>query len=417
MVLNGKIEDRRLASNITKLLTMVFFQVFLVIVPIAVPFFQSKGLTMAEVFELQAWFGFVVVLGEVPSGYLADFIGRKWTLVAGTLFVGIGHSFLLIAEGFWGLVLFETCLGIAVSLTSGADLAMIYDTELALGRSQRELQQGIGRLHLMHSVSEALAAIVASVVLVWWTMSAVVYVQVAVGWLPVIFASMLMEPPREPIGESGDGLREHLGHLGAILRMLLLDNALLRLVFLAMAIWSLTTFYAVWILQKYWEVMGVELMYFGYLWAFYMVAGGIAGRFADVLERRLGATGVLLLAGVLPAVGYLALAYGGLAVAIVVALTFFVSRGIGAVVLRHAMNRRVPSRYRATANSLASFGFRGAFVITGPIVGHLLDLWGMTTTLVLLAVGTLGVFAALIVPLIFAARESERAAVLESASA
>jgi predicted MFS family arabinose efflux permease len=81
------------------------------------------------------------------------------------------------------------------------------------------------------------------------------------------------------------------------------------------------------------------------------------------------------------------------------------------------MNRRVPSRYRATANSLASFGFRGAFVVTGPIVGHILDLWGITTTVVLLAVGTLGVFLSIIVPLILSVRASERRMTLESASA
>lgn len=415
MVLNENIEHSRLASNVTKLLTMVFFRVFLVIVPIAVPFFQSKGLSMAQVFELQAWFGFVVAIGEVPSGYVADLIGRKWTLVAGAFFVGVGHSLLLFAQGFWTLAMFETSLGVAASLTSGTDLAMIYDTELALGRSERELQRGIGRLHFMHSVSEALAAVAASLVLLWGSMSSVVYVQVAVGWLPLAFALTLIEPPRETIGALGDGLREHLGHLGEILRRLLLDGAVLRLTFLAMSIWSLTTFYAVWILQKYWEVMDVELMFFGYLWAFYMIAGGLAGRFADALEDKLGATGVLTLAGVLPAIGYAALASGSLGVAIVFSLAFFLARGVGAVVMRHAMNRRVPSRYRATANSLASLGFRLGFVVTGPIVGHVLDLWGMTTTLTLLALGTLGVFAALIVPLILAARESERVALVEAA--
>ncbi|MEJ2133345.1 MAG: hypothetical protein P8Y95_17365, partial [Gammaproteobacteria bacterium] len=70
----------------------------------------------------------------------------------------------------------------------------------------------------------------------------------------------------------------------------------------------------------------------------------------------------------------------------------------------------------ATANSLASFGYRGAFVITGPIVGHVLDLWGIATTVVLLAAGTLAVFAALVVPLILCVRDIERGAIVESAS-
>ena len=85
-------------------------------------------------------------------------------------------------------------------------------------------------------------------------------------------------------------------------------------------------------------------------------------------------------------------------------LTFWVARGVGLVILRDALNSRVPGEYRATANSLASFGFRGAFVITGPWVGYAFDLWGMSTTLWLLASGTLVIFVVLIVPLILAAR-------------
>jgi hypothetical protein len=84
--------------------------------------------------------------------------------------------------------------------------------------------------------------------------------------------------------------------------------------------------------------------------------------------------------------------------------SFFLARGMGLVILRDALNRRVPGSFRATANSLASFGFRGAFVLTGPVVGHVLDLWGMSTTLWLLAGATLVIFAGLILPLLAAAR-------------
>ena len=67
-----------------------------------------------------------------------------------------------------------------------------------------------------------------------------------------------------------------------------------------------------------------------------------------------------------------------------------------------------PSRYRATANSLASFGFRGAFVLTGPFVGGVLDSSGMTPTLWLLAVASLVILGAVIAPLIRSVRELQR---------
>ena len=74
------------------------------------------------------------------------------------------------------------------------------------------------------------------------------------------------------------------------------------------------------------------------------------------------------------------------------------------MVLRDAFNKRLPGSYRATANSLASFGFRAAFVVTGPFVGWTFDLWGMHVTLALLAVVSLAIFAALLLPLTLAVR-------------
>ena len=60
-----------------------FFWLALVIIPVIVPFFESKGLSLAEVYYLQAIFAFVVVVFEVPSGYFADVFGRKNALVVG----------------------------------------------------------------------------------------------------------------------------------------------------------------------------------------------------------------------------------------------------------------------------------------------------------------------------------------------
>ena len=83
----------------------------MVIIPVIVPLFESRGLTLAQVFYLQAIFAGFVVLFEVPSGYLADVFGRKNALVAGSVFHGIGFSWLCFAEGFGELMFFEMLVG------------------------------------------------------------------------------------------------------------------------------------------------------------------------------------------------------------------------------------------------------------------------------------------------------------------
>ena len=349
-------------------------------------------------FTLQAFFGLVVLISEVPSGYVADLFGRKTTLVIGAAVAGVGHSPLLFADGFWGLAMFELTLGIAHSLISGADLAILYDTELAMGRGEQAQRQIVGRLYSFRTVSESIAALLCSVLLLH-SMELVIWVQAAVGWIPLALALLLVEPPGARLSSE-----DHLGNMTEIWRVLLTRSRLLRLIVLALCIWSLTTFYAVWLLQKIWETQGIELVHFGYLWAGLTVIAALAGRYAHVAEDKLGTTGLLLCIGLAPVLGYLGLELFGMVGGYLASITFFVSRGFGMVVLRDALNQRVPSEYRATANSLTSFGFRGAFMLTGPLVGFYLDFWGMAATLYLLAAATGVIFLVLILPLLFAVR-------------
>ncbi|MEM8766575.1 MAG: MFS transporter [Pseudomonadota bacterium] len=411
MLASIKPTQRQLHSNLLRTLWLGFFQVFLVFMPIAVPYFQSKGLSMTEVFVLQAFFGFVVLITEVPSGYLADLLGRKSTLVVGAAIAGIGHSLLLVADGFWGLAMFELALGVAHSLISGADIAMLYDTELALGRGEQAQRQVVGRLYGFRTVSESIAAVLCSLLLLH-SMDTVIFVQAAAGWIPLVLALLLVEPPGERLSSD-----DHLGNMAEIFRALLTESKLLRLVFLALCVWCLTTFYAVWLLQKIWEAQGIELVHFGYLWAGLTVTAALAGRYAHKAEDFFGTRGLLAFIGLAPMVGYLGLEHLGFLGGYLISVTFFVSRGFGLVVLRDALNRRIPSEYRATANSLTSFGFRGAFMLTGPLVGYHLDLWGMSATLYLLAAVTLVIFAVILVPLIRAVRGLPSNAELERQAA
>lgn len=398
-----------LQGNLPKSMLLAFFQVFLVIIPVLVPFFQDHGLTMEEVFLTQAWFGAVVVAMEVPSGVLADRFGRKRALVSGALFLALGHLSLLWAHDFTGFLVFEGLLGIGVSLMSGADLALLYDTELALGR-EGESPQAVANLYSMHSASEAVAAVACSL-LILSSMDAVVWVQVIAGCVPLAIALTLVEPGVHRAGE-----REPLRFREVVVH-LLRNGAVIRWTVIALSLWSLTTFFAVWILQRWWAEAAVPLWAFGHLWAFYTAIAGFAGKFAARAERRLGILLVLVLIGALPAFGYLGLASEILWIGLLASTGFFIARGLGLVVLRDALNRRTPSRFRATANSLASFGFRAGFVIAGPLVGAWMDHAGTTSTLWLLAAGSVLLSLLVLMPLHFAIRRDVRSAAAKEAVA
>lgn len=66
--------------------------------------------------------------------------------------------------------------------------------------------------------------------------------------------------------------------------------------------------------------------------------------------------------------------------AVAAGLTFQVGRGLNQVVVKGAMNHRVPAELRATANSLSSLGVRVLFVGIGPAMGWGFDVRGYGPT-------------------------------------
>ena len=77
-----------------------FFRMFIVVLAVIVPIFQSLGLTMAQIFQTQAIFGITIVALEIPTGYLADRWGRKRTLVLGSFLYGASFYWLLFCRDF-----------------------------------------------------------------------------------------------------------------------------------------------------------------------------------------------------------------------------------------------------------------------------------------------------------------------------
>ena len=56
------------------------------------------------------------------------------------------------------------------------------------------------------------------------------------------------------------------------------------------------------------------------------------------------------------------------------------------VIFYDALNKRLDAEFRATVNSLVSLGMRSIFILAGPLLGYLVDSYGVITSLLVLAV-------------------------------
>lgn len=387
-------EVKKLKRNIPVIYGFMFFWLALVIIPVMVPFFQSRGLSVAQVYYLQAFFAFVVVICEVPSGYIADVLGRKVALVIGSIFHAVGFSWLCFTESFLGLMLFEALVAVAISLFSGADLSLLYDTQDALDHSPEEKTKGIANMRFVKSSAEGMAALLGGF-LVAYSFDAVVIANAIFAWVPLILVFFITEPERQKM------TAEHpLRNLKGVVSFLYFGDGLLRLICLNTTFFGLATFYVIWMLQPYWQDEGIPLAYFGLLWAAMNFVIAIASKLSLPLERRYGAGVVLGLMGVLPVIGYFGMAGVGGWLGILLSFAFFLSRGLNQVIMSDALNRRTPSAFRATANSIVSFMFRGIYIVTGPLVGLMIEHLGMNAALAILGLSVIGMIVFFLLPLI-----------------
>ena len=342
---------------------------------------------MQEVFELQSIFSFFVLIFELPSGYIADLIGRKYSLVLASLFHGIGFTIMPFADTYWSLVGFEIIIALGVSLFSGTDISIIYDSLAGIKNKLHSEVEGklIGKKIFYSQTSEAVAAIVCSF-LVTIHLSIPVYIQAVVSWIPFLISWTIVEPPRPLMNR-----KMHKDNWSHILKTVFKSGPLLNLILFNTIFYSASTLLAVWAFQDYWQLQGIDIKYFGHLWFLTNIVVAIVAKFAHEIEQKLGSKTTLIILGLLPVIGYFGMGFSGGALGVFFCFAFQISRGLTQVILKDALNARITGDLRATVNSIAGLGMRLVFIIGGPLLGWLIDNKGYE-----IAFGSFGVFYLLV---------------------
>jgi len=373
----------RLRANVRRIQAMSFTWMFMLVMPVIVPYFGLHDLGMDRVFQLQAVFAITIVLLEVPSGYVSDLLGRRRCLLMAGCLHGFGFTILYWADSFAGFIGFELLAAVGVCFYSGTDVALLYDSLEALGDAggKRRL---LGRRLMWMQGGETIASLITAGLLgasfLDLGLEDVVHVNAVVGWIPFLVALSLVDVPRQTLDPSS-----HWRNARLIWHGIFSESRFLRLVMINLILYGLGTLIAVWAFQDYWRSLDINVAHFGLLWAGYNLTVAFVGRLAHNVEDRVTFRGVVACVGVLPILGF-----GGMAVCafafdeaggswlwatlgVALGLLFQVGRGLTQVVIKDALNTRVPAEWRATANSISSLGVRLSFFVLGPILGWLIE--------------------------------------------
>lgn len=175
--------------------------------PVSTLFLLAHGVSYATLGLAGAVTAAVVVLAEVPTGYVSDRVGRRATVATSQVLFATYPLVLVLEPNRPGTLVAFAVLGLAETLQSGAVSAWCYDALDAAGRAD-EYTAVAGRGSALRFATLAVTAVAGGL------MYAVepeypIYAAVAMGALGVVFAASL-----SATGEESASAADHGGPLG-----------------------------------------------------------------------------------------------------------------------------------------------------------------------------------------------------------
>jgi MFS family permease len=349
--------------------------------PIITLFFKSNGLSIGDILLLQAIFSITVLVSEVPTGYVADRLGHKRSIVLGAVFASAGGIMYMLATGFWTIMIAEILLGFSIAFISGADSALLYNTLIALKQTDKH-KRVESRMVSMQGVSEGVASILGGLLAAAVALRAPFVVEAVVFTLTIPIALALYEPLVR--ADSAKSI-EHVSHIQEVRRILTLvlhRHKRLKWILLYAAAVSTSTLVMVWFTQPYWELVQVPLVWFGVLWAMFNFAVAYFATWAEKFEQALGLRRALVALVLLIFSAYIVLGLYPSVMLLPVFLVFYFVRAVQRPIIRDYVHKNISSDIRATVLSVQSLLGRILFVALGPVLGYAADVYSLPQALI-----------------------------------
>ena len=369
-------------------------------------FLLDAGLTNFEAFAANAFFTVGMVIFEIPTGVVADTVGRKASYLLGTVTLSVttGLYWMLwlwhAPFGWWAVA--SILLGLGFTFFSGAVEAWLVDALTATGYTG-SLEAVFGRGIVVTGIAMFVGSVFGGVIAQMTDLGVPFLLRAGVLLVMLVFAAVVMRdlgftPDRStgPVAATRHVLAQSVEHG--------LRQRSVRYVILAAPFGAGVGIYAFYALQPYLlEVYGDESAYSiaglaAAVISLAQVAGGfLAARLRSFFARRtsmiIGAS--LVSTTVLVILGLTNLFWLALALLIVWGFAFAVADPVRQAYL----NDMIPSEQRATVLSFDSlFGSLGGVVIQ-PGLGRVADIGGYGPSLL---IG--GIVELIGIPFLFASR-------------
>ena len=361
-----------LSKNIKKLFAFNFLRELGFIGGILIPFFTIwGGLEMWQVMFLQSWFMVCIFLFEVPTGVVADYWGRKHSLVIGSLFISLGAFLYILQVSFLWFLLCEALWAFGVALISGADEAIVYDT-LKEEKQEHQAKKVFGLFESTKLIAIAISAPAGSVLAKFFGLRAPFLAFSIFAFFAFIVALTLEEPKKFKIRKES---KRYLDIIKTGFSYLYRHKVLWRLVLDYVTIYLLG-YLVLWFYQKKLILLELDIVYFGFIHLFFTLSQVIFIHFSSRIEVLIKSKKRLIfLTSILTGIFLLILGLFNSLFIIIPAIILISAFSLGRKPLfTNYFNQQITIYERATVLSAISMFQKMILVLTIPIFGYLVGL-------------------------------------------
>lgn len=336
--------------NVWILYWVIFFESMIPAYVIERLYWQGRGMSIAQVVACEVIYAVVIVVLEVPSGVLADLLGRKAMLMVGALTAVLEFGLLLGATQFWQFGLAVLLTGIGKACVSGSWNALLYDS-LALSGQADRFERHLGRIRAVDAVGTLVAGLLGSYLAHRFTLELPYWVSVCSCALSFLCTLALVEPPtnrerpraeRETVRSVLRRARDFFRTWPDALAILVHATAIAAFIVYVDELW-----------QLYLQDVSFPVLLFGVVSA--AIAGmRVLGSSSAVLFGRMGTRRAMLLLSALTAAGLLAAAWISTWVGIIPMAICCAAGEVMQVLSMGYTHHRADSAARATIESAGS---------------------------------------------------------------
>ncbi|MFA5047633.1 MAG: MFS transporter [Patescibacteria group bacterium] len=344
---------------------------------------RVSGMTLSDIYFMESVCVIGIVILDAPFGALADLIGRRYTLLIGSIIMAV--KILVFASACNPLMIWlaNLCWVFAISLISGADTSMLADTLKVLGR-ENDFRHIEGRSQSYRLAGMAIGALLAGY-MAQWHLRLPVFASFPfiVAAIPVTY--MMVDPPM--VAQKHKNWKEYVQLLK--LSVLFVFNhrqvkwiiSFTVLISVASKLWFFTY-------NPYFELVNLPLSQFGWMFCLLNIVAALSSHEAARMHRYLGDLGSVAVMVVFLAVPIWFMGWQVTKISILLILMQNVVRGYVSPFLGGFLHQYLDSENRATVASIKSTASSIAQSVFLALFGLALMRWSLPFCLEILGLGT-----------------------------